>query len=495
MNLQNAFCQNGDVLEKIKEIDPLHNKLYQRTDEITMGRMFSDTFQDVMKFNVTAKAWYVYDGSIWTEDTGSVVTGRLAEVFARCLQIHLAQSVSANANSFETDYQKYALRLGNRNARLKMTEDAKHHSHIKTLDFDKNTDLLNVKNGTLNLNTFELSEHKSEDLLTKICNASFNPESDSYEWEKFMDEVFEGDQEKIDYLQMIFGYGLTADTSKEDCYMLYGSTTRNGKSTLLRTMETMLGSYAMSINPESLAARKLDGRQASGDLARLKGCRFLHCSEPQRGMILDAALLKKMTGRDSLTVRNLYEREFEFFPEFKLFFNTNHRPVINDMTLFSSGRIKVIECSRHFSEEEQDVHLKEKLETEENLSGILNWCLEGLKRFREDELHIPSCVIQATNAYKAESDKIQLFIDECVQSTGSDFNLLLRRAYDAYKGWCAANGYRAEGKKNFKEMLSSKIPISHTGTVNGQTYYNVLLCHTLTQDGADYASKFERNYD
>lgn len=495
MNISNVFCRNKEILEKVTELDPLHNLKYQKCDEITLGRMFADTFQNVMKYNVTAKAWYVYDGIVWREDTGSVLVGKLAETFTRALQIHLSSAVSSNATQFENEYQKFALRLGDRNKRLKMIEDSKNHTHVQTQDFDKDKNLLNVKNGVLDLRTFELSEHRSEDLLTKVCNCEYHPDADPAEWAKFIREIFEDDTEKISYVQMLFGYALTADTSREDCYLFYGKSTRNGKSTMLRTMETMLGSYSMSINPESLTQRKLDGRQASGDLARLNGCRFLHCSEPQKGMVLDVAMLKKMTGRDVMTVRNLYEREFQYVPEFKLFFNSNVLPTVHDMTLFSSGRIKVIECNRHFSPEEQDVHLKEKLESEYNLSALLNWCIEGLKLFQTDPMFVPTCVTKDTESYRQESDKIQNFIDECIKSTGQDFNLPLKRTYDAYRGWCSANGYRTEGKRTFKGMLSAKITVSPNGKVNGQTLHNVLLCHTLTQDGVDYASKFERNYD
>lgn len=485
--LSSAFCQNGEILELIKELDPLHTPLYQIQDEITFGRLFGDTFKSVLKFNVTARTWFVYDGVKWTEDTGSVVVGKLAETFARMLKVYLAEIVSGDETQFESDYQKYALKLGSRNMRLKMIEDSKNHTNVKMEDFDKNVNLLNVQNGVIDLNTFEFMEHDSELLLSKVCACSYNPDANSGDWEKFVSEVLEDDQEKINYIQRLFGYALTADNSREECYLCYGSSTRNGKSTMLRVMETMMGTYSMSIKPESLAQRKNDGRQASGDIARLKGCRFLHCSEPQKGMVLDVAQLKALTGRDIITARNLYEREFQFIPVFKLFFNSNVRPMVNDLTLFSSARIKVIEFNRHFSEEEQDVHLKEKLESQENLSALLNWCLIGLKEFRLHENLIPQSVKLATELYKRDSDKVQNFIDECITVSAVQTNLPVKTCYDAFRKWCSANGYRCEGKRTFKELLSGKIPISASGTVNGVTIHNVLHGYTLTEEGKEYA--------
>lgn len=482
--LQTVYCKNGDILEVMRSLSPLTNKLYETRDQITFGRLFADTFKSVLKYNVTSKQWYIYDGIVWKEDTGGVITGRLAETFQRVLKIYLAESVSGNETQFETDYQKFALRLGDRQKRLCMIEDAKHHTNVKMEDFDRDKNLLNVQNGVINLKTFELLEHDPDMLLSKVCNVSYNPEASSLMWEKFLNDVFEGDQQKIEYLQRLFGYALTGDSQYEECYLLYGKTTRNGKSTLLRTFETMMGSYGLSIKPESLAQRKTDGRTANGDIARLKGCRFLHCSEPQKGMILDVSLLKTLTGRDIITARNLYEREFQFTPVFKLFFNSNYLPTVTDMTLFGSNRIKVIEFNRHFTEQERDVHLKDKLESPENQSAILNWSLEGLKRFYELGTVPPESVRHSTEEYKKQSDKIQNFITDCLCESPTA-NLSLSDLYLTYTKWCSANGFRAEGKKNFREVFTAKLPLAESGTVMGKTVRNVLLNHTLSEEGMD----------
>lgn len=123
-------------------------------------------------------------------------------------------------------------------------------------------------------------------------------------------------------------------------------------------------------------------------------------------MLFDVDLLKTLLWRDSTTVRHLYEREYKFVLHFKLFINTNYLPLIQDDSLFSSGRINVITFDRHFSLEEQDTRLKEKLKTAENISGIFNWCLEGLKMLKEHGAEPPEAVINATADYRQRSDKV-----------------------------------------------------------------------------------------
>ena len=137
-------------------------------------------------------------------------------------------------------------------------------------EFDRNNDLFNCRNGTLNLKTFEFKNHDPNDILTKISNVHYDPEATSPLFEKFIGEVMQGDAEKTEYLQKAHGYGLTADTHYETCFILYGATKRNGKSTLTSTIMHMLGDYALDMKPETLAVKKNhDSRQATGKAIKI----------------------------------------------------------------------------------------------------------------------------------------------------------------------------------------------------------------------------------
>jgi putative DNA primase/helicase len=366
-------------------------------------------------------------------------------------------SVSIDNETQKTAYQKHILKMGSRAVRETMVKDAKDKYCISNEDLDKNLNLLNLQNGTLNLKTFEFREHRAEDLISKITNVSYDPKIKSELWLRFIDEVMQGNTDKLEYLQKAIGYGITADTSLETCFILYGATTRNGKSTLVETIMHMLGGssgYAMQIKPESLAQKQNnDSRQANGDIARLDGVRFLNVSEPPKKMIFDAALLKTLLGRDSIVARHLHEREFEFVPVFKLFMNTNYLPLIQDDTLFASRRINVISFNRHFDEQEEDRTLKNKLRTPKNLSGILNWCIEGLRKFYTEGLKPTKTIIEATAEYRRDSDKVGKFLAECLEPANE--NMMAGTAYEVYEQWCRACGYGCENQGNFFAELST----------------------------------------
>ena len=196
--------------------------------------------------------------------------------------------------------------------------------------------------------------------------------------------------------------------------------------------------------------------------------------------MFDVGLLKSLLGRDTITARHLHQSEIEFTPKFKLFMNTNFLPLITDSTLFNSGRINVVTFDKHFSEAEQDKTLKSRLREPENISGILNWCLDGLKKYYKDGLKPPKAVKVATNEYAKESDKIGNFIAERLEE--SDKNSAASEIYKEYQSWCKDNGYGVENKGNFFAELKTKGIYAATGTVFGKTVRNIVSGYVVSSE-------------
>lgn len=479
---EKSIRQNSIQTKKIQEIlMRMQPHIKYSYDDRGNGDLFSDIYKEAARFNTSVNEWYVYNGKVWERDVGAMKVSRMAKELKDELLIY---SISIKNESQKLAYQKHIMKLGSRNCRETMIKDARDKYHIANEDLDRNSDLLNCINGTLNLKTFEFKEHNCNDLISKITNVNYTPNIKSSLWIKFIEEIMLGDKEKIRYLQKAIGYSLTADTSLETCFILYGNKTRNGKSTLVETLMYMLGGsrgYSMQMKPETLAQKQhVDSRQASGDIARLCGARFLNLSEPPKKMIFDAALLKTLLGRDKIVARHLHEREFEFTPVFKLFMNTNYLPIIQDDTLFSSGRINVITFDRHFSEVDQDKTLKDRLKESENISGIFNWCIDGLKAFYKDGL-IPTAAIKyATLDYRKDSDKLGKFIAECLEESSE--NITASSVYSVYENWCRACGYGCENRGNFFTELRGKNLLSKGGTVEGKTKLRVLKGYSFLED-------------
>ncbi len=469
---ENAKEPEKSLVETLKEIEAAKNF---ETNDKGYGSLFAEVFKDKHRYNPSIKDFMVYDGKKWIED----IEGLSAKSDAKLLSDALIEY----APSIDADYLKAVVSLCNIRNRENMLKDSKDLYYFSNEQLDTNDYLLNVQNGTLDLSedTPKFIEHNPDMLLSKICNVEYEPNAVCNEWNKFLIEVMQGDTDKIKYLQKIAGISLTGNTKEETCFILYGSTTRNGKSTFCETLIYLLGNYALTMKPETLAVKQnLDSRQASGDIARLSGCRFVNASEPPKRMLFDTALLKSLLGRDSITARHLHQREFSFIPKFKLVMNTNYLPTITDDTVFSSGRINVISFDRHFTPEEQDKNLKNKLRDSKELSGILNWCIEGLHLYRREGLEPPQSVKDVTETYRSDSDKLGSFINECLTKTNK--NSKAKDVYERYSEWCSDNGYGIENKGNFFSELKNKGIFATSGTVNGKTEKNIVKGYVLEEE-------------
>jgi putative DNA primase/helicase len=164
--------------------------------------------------------------------------------------------------------------------------------------------------------------------------------------------------------------------------------------------------------------------------------------------------------------------------------NTNYLPYVQDETLFTSGRVDVLPFNRHFSPEEQDTGLKDRLKTKECISAVFNWCLEGLKLYRKEGLIPPPAVLNATKEYQESSDKIGMFIDECLMHTG--VNSKGGDVYYAFSGWCRSNGFEGGSKRSFFEDMRARGLLAKSGMVGGVTLHNVILGYELIDDYEHY---------
>ena len=278
-------------------------------------------------------------------------------------------------------------------------ELAKFHLPVLPAAFDQPPWLLNVLNGTVDLHTGILHEHRREDLLTKLAPVVYDPDATCPRWEAFLMRIMGDNVELVAFLQRAAGYALTGDTREEVIFILYG-TGANGKSTFLEVLRALLEDYARQADFTTFLARRSDG--VRNDVARLAGARFVTAVEAASGRRLDEALIKQLTGRDPVPARFLYQEYFEYYPEFKLFLATNHKPVIQGADEGIWRRIRLIPFAVTIPAAEQDRTLRATLRSE--LPGILNWAIQGCLAWQREGLGEAEAIQQATAAYRTEMD-------------------------------------------------------------------------------------------
>ena len=433
----------------LSQVCPENNPRYPWT-EIGYGRLFADCYRNIARFVPERKSWYCYRDGIWAADVGNLQTMELCKELADALMLY---ALTIQNERQRQDYLKNCSKWQARRTRDTILKDAQSIHPISIREFDSDPYVFNCHNGTLHLDTMEFTPHNPEDRLTKISPVDYDPNARCDRFLTFVNEITSGDTNKAQFLQKMLGYGMSGDTRYECLFILYGATTRNGKGTLCESVLKVMGTYGCTNRPETLSMKtNANSHNPSEDIARLAGVRFANISEPGKGMVLNAAQVKSMTGNDTLNARFLHENSFDFIPQFKLYINTNYLPVINDMTLFSSGRVITIPFERHFDESEQDKGLKAEFQKPENQSAILNWLVEGYRLLSKEGMKLPEAVVAATNAYREDSDKVWQFVQERLDEAPA-MEVRTSEVYESYRSWCSENGCYPENSRNFNQAL------------------------------------------
>jgi len=434
-----------DYISLFREQHIENNPEYPHND-IGIAKLFYDLHCNLICYVVESKAWYAYNGKRWAKDDGGLYVMEMCKSFVQTLASY-AESVDDGGEESKA-FIKYSSGLHKRRRREGLLCDVRSIAPRSLSFFDKDRLLFNCYNGTYDLRAMKFRPHSAADYITKISRVKYVAGANCKRWEKFISEIMCGDADTARFLQKAFGYALSGDTSLECFFILYGSSTRNGKSTLTETVAHILGDYARTIQPQTLARRSPDGASASPDIARLKGARLVNMPEPEKQLELNTALIKQLTGGDAYTGRFLNENPVEFHPEMKVYINTNHLPKTSDDTIFTSGRVKLIPFERHFTPNEQDMGLKKLFRRRDNMSGILNWLIEGYRLLKAEGLVAPDKVKQAIDEYRLNADDIGMFLSEVLVPTDGN-RIKTSDLHRLHQAWAKDNSFRTMSNQEF----------------------------------------------
>jgi P4 family phage/plasmid primase-like protien len=292
----------------------------------------------------------------------------------------------------------------------------------------------------LDLTTGTTRPSTRSDLITKSLGVDFlGDQAKAWRWRAFLEQVFRGDAELIEWIQRWAGYILTGDVHEHIVLFLFGCGS-NGKSVLADTLRRLLGDYARGVSIDTLTDTKRRAGQASPDLAALPGCRLAIASETEDGVPLAESLLKTLTGGDIVTARGLFTNQIQFLPQFKLLLTGNHRPLVHGTDEGIWRRLRLVPFTRVFSDDQRDPLLGDKLGAE--LPHILAWCVEGCLAWQKRGLaDMPKVVADATAGYRREQDVVGSWLADCCELRPSS-ETKGTALYASYRQWALDNGLR-----------------------------------------------------
>jgi len=415
--------------------------------------------------------WITWTGKFWRPDPtneGAITIGFINKL-SRFIAQESAEIAKQAGNEPEEDRRKAVMRdaeermkwaAQSENERV-ISAGLKLSKHALLKEYSElNPDpwLFNVQNGTIDLRTGNLRPHDGKDLITFLSPVTYDPSALCPVWERFLSEVFSGDSEMVAFIQRAVGWTLTGVVKERALFFLYGDTGKNGKTTLVETVMKLVGNcgessygYGRKVGADTfMKSRNQEDNQRKA--ATLAGPRFICTSEVDEQHRLNEQLIKDITGGDTIEGRRLYQEAFTFKPQFKPWMYGNHKPEIRGTDDAIWSRVRMIPFDVSFAGRE-DHDLPDKLTAE--LSGILNWAVQGCLDWQRHGLNPPEKVNAATQAYREEMDAFGPFIAECCIVHPQN-EVLANNLWKAYREWCTETGSEQRSQTKFGRYLTSK---------------------------------------
>jgi putative DNA primase/helicase len=405
---------------------------------------------------------------LWHRGRWAVDDGESARDLSQATILEFARQALAAKNETAA---KFAAGCLNSQRISNALREAQPHLAIRPAELDTHAGLLNCENGTLDLRTGRLREHRREDFITKLVHHKYRQDAACPVFLAFLNRLTVNHPGLVAYLQRAFGYSLTGHTIEKAVFLLHGRGD-NGKSTLLTAFLKILEEYAVLLQIDTLMVRQ-ESNNTQADLADLRGARFVMTSETEEGQRLAEGKLKRITqGMGRIKATRKYENPVEFSESHKLWLDANHLPVVRGTDNAIWNRLHPVPFDVTIPKAEQDKELPARLAAE--AEGILAWAVAGAMRWYAEGLGKPSDVEQAGDAWRAQSDRIGRFIAECCV-TGDFAQAKARTLYSAYRTWSEEAGERSTlAEKDFSNALIER-GFSKKHTNSGAVYSSIGL--------------------
>ncbi len=330
---------------------------------------------------------------------------------------------------------------------------------------------LTMQNGIYEFDRGRLLPRTPKIFTTNLLPFEYDPNAKCTRFIQFLNEVFEGEQEKIRFVQEAVGYIFHKSIPTPAVFFLIGSGS-NGKSVFINTISSLVGKENTSNVSFNLLSDETYILELYQKMINISG-------ETPHAKTIDTDVIKAVTAGDWVTGRELYKPPMKFRPFAKSFLAMNNLPTIKDTSHGMWRRIWVVTFPKKFEEHEMDRQLEEKLTKE--LSGIFNWALEGYSRLKGNgfSLQESDSMKLEKKSYRISADSAREFISEYLApSSDENARIKLSVLYNHYKDWC--NSQRSKDVKNkneFKIILEDmKYYVDNSSKDNNQVHaFNVVF--------------------
>ncbi len=508
------------IITQGSEPKKVMNTLYGDFDSSANGVRFWSLNKNDLIYIPDSNEWLAWNGTLWERCYDEALLPYAENVFKQLkheayglFQRSIVQPENKDLLEQALELFEYAARSKNKRQCLEMISFSKSH-FVKSQTANKvleklsaNSNVINLENGIFDFDTMTLKPHSREFYQTKIANTSYDEKADCPLWKGFLEMVLPDDEVRK-YLQKAVGYTLSSQYMEKCMFVLYGENGNNGKTTVSKTLHRLMGGYAIVAEKQTIMDTKAHTAGAPRpDLVRLRDRRFVCISESEKDDKLAEGLIKNLTGGGLVICRTLHHEPVEFESIFKMWLDTNYKPVVKGTDKALWNRLKIIPFDYSIPAEKIDTAFGEKLNTE--LSGILSWGIEGYKMYKAEGLEMPDVMKQIIFDYAEDMSSLDQWLKECICFTSKELTkgYTSKELYQSYKNWCLFNGEYAWTQRKFTQELNRKDGFKeNTCKVQGYTKYMTVrlneigvLCfekdeHPQTDFYKEYHKRVEKTF-
>lgn len=438
-------------------------------DDMGNAERLRDEIKGKLIYSPKSGQWFSWNGNRWVGADRSILMETAKKAINKMQKAAVLDS-SKEAMAWAEKSRAYNQII----SMIRLVEqDPEVTVHVS--DFDANGMQLNCLNGIIDLASGELLPHNQNFYCTKLAPANYNIRNSKGIWEKFVLDIMGGNQTLVEFLQRALGYSLTTSLKEQCMFILYGSGA-NGKSKFIEAVRSTLGSYCKATAPATLTTRR--SGEIRNDIARLAGARFVSAVEmnPKYGSKIDGAMVKQMTGDDTIEARFLYHESFEFVPTWKVWLATNHLPEVPSSDTGMWRRVQVVPFLVSFLGQADDKDISQKLF--ECKDDILTWMVQGCLKWQEEGLGKSPAVELAINEYREEQDPVHEFIHQCCY-LHPDAQTEVSRLYECYLEYCKVAHEKCLGKKEFGNEIKKNIIIRQGRTDTTRYWLGIAIKRSI----------------
>lgn len=431
-------------------------------DEMGTAQRLWERVQDGFRYVHEEKIFYQWNTQVWEKDH----TGAIHREYIRLTETLLEESKGTEGKAAKWADRSRSNRA--MEAAIKVVSRLPGAS-VSAATFDPLSRLINLGNGVLDMDTDTLLPHDPSYLMTRMMGGDYDPAAQSPMFDKFIAEVLP-DPEIRDYVQRAVGYSMLGDADQRALFLIHGPS-GTGKSAFIEIISKVLGSYS-GVAPAGTFKESRGEKGANPDLHRLRGKRFVTTSETGENTSFDEDLLKRVTGRDSVSSRGLYQDFVDWSPECTVWIATNHPPKFNSDDDAIWRRAKLVPFMTQFGRGDtpEIFGIGTKIVKAE-ANGILNWVLAGVRAYLQRGLDEPEAVQQAATTHRESTDSVLRFFDETVAdgllAESPEGRIRTTELHAMYLTWAQQNGERPLGSRRFINRLSSSRPHLSFGKKSG----------------------------